>query len=72
MSDEFRARARNRYDRLLPVELDPRLTVEEKMPTVIASFQEGFADLVSTKILNRTMLAKMIANAEATCNFQLR
>lgn len=70
MSDEFRARARVRFDKLLPVELDPTLTIEQKIPTVIESFQEAFSDLVNTKMLSRSSLAKIIADADES--FQLR
>lgn len=70
MSNEFKARARERFNKLLPVELDPSLTIEQKIPAVIASFQESFADLVSTKKLSRKNLAQLIANADE--NFQLR
>jgi len=70
MSDEFKARARQRYDKLLPIELDPSLTIEEKTPSVIKSFQEGFADLVDTGKLTKERLAEMIENADD--KFQLR
>lgn len=70
MSVEFKARCRERFDKLLPVELDATLTVEQKIPTVIASFQEGFADIVDSKVVTRRILAQMIADADD--NFQLR
>lgn len=70
MSDEFRIRSRQRFDKLLPVELDTSLTIEQKIPTVIASFKEGFADIVDSKVVNRTVLAEMIS--EASDDFQLR
>lgn len=70
MSDEFKARSRRRFDKLLPVEVDPSLTIEQKIPTVIASFQEGFADIVDSKVVNRKILTQMIADADDS--FQLR
>lgn len=70
MSDEFKARARERFDKLLPVELDATLTIEQKIPTVIASFNEGFEDIVSSRVVSRKILAEMIANADDS--FQLR
>lgn len=70
MSDEFRMRSRQRFDKLLPVELDASLTIEQKIPTVIASFEEGFADIVDSKVVNRKTLAQMIN--EARNDFQLR
>lgn len=70
MSDEFKARSRVRFDKLLPVELDPTLSIEQKTPTVIASFLEGFADIVDSKVVSRKILAQMIDNADDS--FQLR
>lgn len=72
MSDEFKARARLRYDKLLPVEIDTGLTIEEKIPTVIASFKEAFDDLVESRKINKTSLAQMITNAGDSCSFELR
>lgn len=70
MSDEFRMRSRQRFDKLLPIELDASLTIEQKIPAVIASFEEGFADIVDSKVVNRKVLAQMIS--EAGDDFQLR
>lgn len=70
MSDQFKARSRERFDKLLPVELDTSLTIEQKIPTVIESFQDGFADIVNSKIVSKKILAEMITNADD--NFQFR
>lgn len=70
MSHEFKARCRERFDKLLPVELDATLTVEQKIPTVIASFHEGFADIVNSKVVTRRIMAQMIANVDDSFQFR--
>lgn len=72
MSEEFKARARVRFNHLLLIELNPLLSIEEKTPHVIASFQEAFADIISSKVVTKTSLADMISNVEKNSSFQLR